>query len=106
MVCTIPQSTGLDIFVKNQFGEDVRLDTTLKHYVQQTSDPLSDSGERSYNLEIRWTSNVAIQQRLRILQCDALFHQINFVCKTSVVNVNFIREPEGTFLVVIHCYIL
>ena len=107
VVCTIPQSTGLDIFVKNQFGDDVRTDTTLKHYVHQTSDPSSvpqntqnsESDERNYNLEIHWTPNTDIQEKLRILQCEAIFHQTNYICKTSVVNINFIREPEGTSLV-------
>lgn len=77
----------------------------LKNYVHQTSDPSAvhqpeDSDERNYDLEIRWTPDTDIQERLRMLQCEAIFHQTNnYVCKTSVVNINFVQgEPEGTFL--------
>ena len=87
----------------------------LKNYVHQTSDPSADpsavpqdSGERSYDLEIRWTPDTDIQERLRMLQCEAIFHQTNnYVCKTSVVNINFIQgelEPEGTFLSLLYPY--
>ena len=106
VVCTIPQSTGQAIYIKNHFGEDVLSHPILKNYVYQTSDPSSvpwntqesDSNKRNYDVEISWTSDTGIQERLRILQCEALFHQTNYVCKTSVVNVKFIQaEPEGTF---------
>ena len=103
VVCTIPQSTGQAIYMKNQFGEDVLSHPILKNYVYQTSDPSSvpqdtQGSERNYDLEISWTPDTGIQDRLRILQCEALFHQTNHVCKTSVVNVNFVQaEPEGTF---------
>ena len=102
MTCTIPQSTGQDISVKNQFGIEVRLDTTLKNYIRQTSDPSSvplneesGSDDQNYDLEISWTPDRDVQERLKILQCVAFFHRTNFICKTSVVNIHFINEPEG-----------
>lgn len=104
VVCTIPRSTGQDIYVKNQFGEDVRSHPILKSYVHQISDPssgLQDSGERNYDLEIRWSHDTDIQERLKILQCEGLFHGINYVCKTSIVNINFMQgEPEGKVILI------
>lgn len=104
IACTIPQATGLDIYIKNQFGEDVRSHPMLKNHVHQISDPSSvpqesDSNNRNYDFEVSWTPNTDTQERLRILQCEALYHQTNYVCKTSTVIINFIpRKPEGKFL--------
>ena len=85
----------------------------LKNYVRQTSDPSSvpqnvqesDSDVSNYDLEVSWTLDTDIQERLKILQCKALFHQTNYVCKTSVVNINFTQaEPKGTFFSLVDLY--
>ena len=97
IICTIPHSTGQDIFVTNQFGAEVRLDPTLRNYAKQTSGPSTNhhTDSRSYTVELYWTPDSDIQERLRIIQCEVFFHNTNYICKTSVVNVHFEKEPEG-----------
>ena len=92
IVCTIPYTTGQDILVVNQSGVEVR--TALPQYVQQVQMPAGTehTDNRTYKLDVFWPADIETQDKLRVIQCIAIFHGTTRVCRTSVVNLRFINE--------------
>lgn len=94
IVCTIPYTTGQDILVVNQFGVEVRVDPVLSQYVQQVqmAPNTERMDNRSYHLDVRWPADIDTQDKLRLIQCIAIFHGTTRLCRTSVVNLHFVNE--------------
>lgn len=106
IVCTIPYTTGQDILVVNQFGVEVRLDTVISQYVRQVQMPAGTehTDNRTYHLDVHWPADIDTQDKLRFIQCIAIFHGTTRLCRTSIVNLHFVNE-RGTINVE-HCCIL
>ena len=90
ITCTIPHPKGLDIRIINQFGEEIRVDSSLKGHVTQMSPTISLTN-KSYEFEIDWPQESEIQERLRIIQCIGLFFGSRYPCRTSLVNIQFAK---------------
>lgn len=95
ITCTISKDNGLDIRIINQFGEDVRRDPVLTEYIKPVSNRVGPT-EKSYDLDIAWPQESEIQNRLKILQCIGLFSQSRYPCRTSLVNIQFVKEEDAT----------
>lgn len=98
----MPHSTGQDIVVVNQYGDEVRSHHILSSYVHQLQNSFrvdsQHTNNRSYHLEILWIEDRHIQEQLKIIQCIAVFHGRVHPCRTSVVNINFIHEQGITWI--------
>ena len=93
IACIIPNATGQDVLVVNQYGTEIRHDSTLRNYVRQL--PITQQTDnRTYELEVHWTSDAQVQEELRVVQCVAIFHGTSHLCRTSVVNINFVNDQS------------
>lgn len=80
--------------IVNHLGESIRGDATLKQYVTHASKDITRPENKIFELEITWPEDSETQGRLKILQCIAIFYQAKHPCRTSLVNINFVKE-EG-----------
>ena len=90
--CIIPNATGQDVLVFNQYGMEIRYDPTLGKNVRQLPLTNTQNENRTYELEVLWTSDAQVQDQLRIVQCVGIFHGTSHLCRTAVVNINFLNE--------------
>lgn len=87
----------------NQYGEDIRKDSVLSNYLEHVKTSINPAN-KSFVLDVKWTNDKEIQERLRILQCISFYYGLRHPCRTSLVNVRFSKE-KGKLIIAGHLVI-
>ena len=92
--CTIP-STDESSIVKfvNQFGKSVTDLPNVNLYPSVTVD--SATQVRYDRVNISWTFDKDIRQKLKVIQCIVNFQCQSHPCKTAINSINFLDNEQG-----------